>query len=244
MRADIENWCRGCLTCVTRRPGQAVKPPLTPIPVSGPFDPVGVDVIHYPTTERGNRYAVVFVDYLTKWPEVFPVADQTTHTLAKLLVEEIVPRHGVPRELLSDRGAAFLSKVMCEVYDLLGIKKLNTSAYHPQTDGLVERFNRTLTDMLAKTTKSLGGKDWDLRLPFVLFAYRASLQGSTKQSPFALLYGREPRLTTEAVMEPPEYRQLMDVDDYQTQLSLYMACLLYTSPSPRDATLSRMPSSA
>ena len=100
MRADIEDWCRGCLTCATRRPGQSVKPDLTPIPVNGPFDRIGVDVIQYPRSERGNRYAVVFVDYLTKWPEVFPTIDQTTLTIAKLLVQETIPRHGVPRELL------------------------------------------------------------------------------------------------------------------------------------------------
>ena len=113
---------------------------------------MGVDVIQYVKSEAGNQYAVVFVDYLTKWPEVFPVADQTTLTIAKLLVEEIIPRHGVPKELLSDRGAAFLSKLMAEVYELTGIHKLNTTAYHPQTDGLVERFHRTLTDMLAKNS--------------------------------------------------------------------------------------------
>lgn len=64
----------------------------------------------------GNRYAVVFVDYLTKWPEVFPVREQTAPTIARLFVEEIVCRHGVPGELLSDRGAAFLSKLMLEVW--------------------------------------------------------------------------------------------------------------------------------
>ena len=97
MRADIEEWCCACLTCATRRPGQSVKSALTPIPVSGPFDRVGVDVIQFPRSAAGNRYAVAFVDYLTKWPEVLPTADQTTLTIAKLLVEEIIPHHGVPR---------------------------------------------------------------------------------------------------------------------------------------------------
>ena len=69
-------------------------------------------------------------------------------------------RHGVPTQLLSDRGASFLSNLMKKVYELLGLKKVNTTAYHPQTDGLVERFNHTLTDMLSKKGKK-GGKDWD-----------------------------------------------------------------------------------
>ena len=222
MRSDIENWCRGCLTCATRQPGRAVKPVLTPIPVSGPFDRVGVDVIHFPKSTSGNSYAVVFVDYLTKWPEVFATPDQTTLTIAKLLVEQIIPRHGVPKELLSDRGPAFLSKVMCDVYRLLGVHKLNTSAYHPRTDGLVERFNRTLTSMLAKTVEK-GGKDWDFRLPFVLFAYRSSLQSSTRESPFYLLYGRDPQLPTDAVSDPPVVREVQDVDDYKSRISVYLA---------------------
>ena len=222
MSSDIENWCRGCVTCATRQPGRAVKLVLTPFPVSGSFDRVGVDVIHFSKSSSGNSYAVVFVDYVTKWPEVFPTADQSTLTIAKLLVEEIIPRHGVPKELLSDRGPAFLSKVICDVYRLLGVHKLNTSAYHPRTDGLVERFNRTLTNMLAKTVEQ-GGKDWDIRLPFVLFAYRSSLQSSTRESPLFLLYGRDPQLPTGVLTYPPAAHRVVDVDDYKSRLSVYIA---------------------
>ena len=121
--------------------GTAPPPPLTPIPVSGPFDRIGVDVIQFPKSSRGNQYAVVFVDYLTKWPEVFAMPDQSAITIARLLVEQIIAWHGVPAEVLSDRGAVFLSKLMKEVNQLMGIHKVNTTAYHPQTDGLVERFN-------------------------------------------------------------------------------------------------------
>ena len=200
MRADIIRWCRTCLTCVTRKAGRAVKPPLTPIPVSGPCDHVGVDVVHFSNPYDGNQYAVVFMDYLAKWPEVFPTLEQTTLTIAKLLVEQVISRHGVPVELLSDRGSAFLSHLMKEVCQLLGIHRVNTTAYHPQTDGLVERFNRTLIDMLAKRVER-NGNDWDTQLPYVLFAYRASLQESTGESPFFLMHGRDPRLPTELLMD-------------------------------------------
>ena len=128
MRKDITNWTRACLVCTTRSAGRAVRPPLSPIPVSGPFDRVGVDVIQFPCTRRGNKYAVVFMDYLTKWPEVFPVADQSAATIAKLLVEVVVSRHGVLTEVLSDRGQAFLSGLMKEVEVLLGFHKVNTTA--------------------------------------------------------------------------------------------------------------------
>lgn len=163
---------------------------------------MGVDIIQYPKSANGNRYAVVFVDFLTKWPEVFATADQSAATIARLLVDQIICRHGIPTELLSDRGATFLSQLLSEVYQLMGMRKVNTTVYHPQTDGLVKRLNRTMTDMLAKTVQK-HGTDWDERLPYVLFAYRASLQESTRESPFFLLYGRDPKLPTEETLTPP-----------------------------------------
>ena len=156
--------------CATHNPGREPRPPLSPIPVSGPFDRISVDVIQFPKSREGNQYAVVFMDYLTKWPEAFAVPDQSTATIARFLVEQVVSRHGVPAEILSDRGRAFLSGLMKEVEALLVFYKVNTSAYHPQTDGLVERFNRTLTSMLAKTVRE-DGRDWVTKLPYVLFAY-------------------------------------------------------------------------
>ena len=97
MKSDITNWCRFVLLVP---PVSQDEPVLTPIPVSGPFDRVGVDVIQFPKSNSGNRYAIVFVDYLTKWLEVFPSSDQTSLTNAKLLVEHIIPRHGVPKEAI------------------------------------------------------------------------------------------------------------------------------------------------
>ena len=117
---------------------------------------------------------------------VFATPDQRAETIAKLFVEGVVCRHGALEKLLFDRGSNFLSELTKEVCDLLGVKKINTSGYHPQTDGLVEWFNRTLTSMLSKTTGKYP-RDWDRHLPYVQFAYRTSLQDSTKESPFFLL---------------------------------------------------------
>ena len=106
MRADTKRFCRGCLECASRKgPGRGVRPPLQPIPIKQPFHRVAVDVLQLPLTSRGNKYAVVFMDYFTKWVEAYAVADQQTETIAKLLVENIVCRHGVPQKLLSDRGS-------------------------------------------------------------------------------------------------------------------------------------------
>ena len=94
-----------------------------------------------PVTTQGNRYVVVFQDLFTKWPMVFPTPDQKTEHIAQLLVEEIVPCFGVPEAVLSDRGTNLLSFLMKDICRLLGIEKLNTSASHPQRNGVVERFN-------------------------------------------------------------------------------------------------------
>ena len=124
--------------------------------------------------------------------EVYPASDQSALTI-DLFVREVVCRHGVPAQLLSDRGKAFLSLLLREVCKILGVKKLNTTAYHPQTDGLLERFNSTLMNMLAKLVER-NGSDWDIQLPYVLFAYHSCIQESTQESPFLLVHSRDPRL--------------------------------------------------
>ena len=118
----------------------------------------------------GNRYVVLTIS--PKWVEAFAVPDQRADTIAKLFVEHVVCRHGVPEELLSDREANFLSDLIKSVCDIiLGVKKINTSGYHPQTDGLVEKFNSTLINMIAKSCE-VAQHDWDEQLPFRLYAYR------------------------------------------------------------------------
>ena len=219
MCGDVERFCRSCLECVTRRgPGRSMRPPLTTIPVGGPFHRIGVDVLQLPVTESGNKYVVVFADYLTKWVEAFAVPDQSARTIAKLLVEDIFCRHGAPEELLSDRGANFLSELVLEICKFLQIKKVNTSGYHPQTNGLVEKFNSTLISMISKVAES-SGKDWDRHLPFLLFAYRTSVHDSTRESPFYLLYGRDAHIPSEAISNTKVSPYLVDSNDYRHELT-------------------------
>ena len=84
---------------------------------------VGVDVLQLPLSYQGNQYAFVFMDYFTKWPEVLPVPDQQAETIARLLVEHVISRHGIPEHLLSDRGPNFLLALLLEVCKLLGVTK-------------------------------------------------------------------------------------------------------------------------
>ena len=115
-----------------------MRPPLQPIPVKKPFHCIAVDVLQLPLTSQGNRYVVVFMDYFTKWVEAYASPDQQAQTIARLLVENIVCRHEVPQELLSDRGSNFLSDLMLEVCSLLGIKKIEYK-WLPSPNGWASR---------------------------------------------------------------------------------------------------------
>ena len=154
---------------------------------------VGVDVLGpFPVTDSGNRYVLVAMDYFTKWPEAYAVPDQSAATTAERLVEEMFARFGVPAELHSDQGRNFESQVFGEVCRRLGVHKTRTTPLHPQSDGLVERFNRTLATQLAILT-SQHQRDWDRHLPLVLWSYRTAVQESSHCTPAALMFGRELR---------------------------------------------------
>ena len=204
MYKDVEHWVRSCVDCATRKnPKSKARAPLLLIPVDGAFQRLAVDVLGpLPVTWSGNRYIVVFMEYLTKWPEIFPDKNADAITIAKLLTEEIIPRHGAPRTLLSDRGKNFLSSLVLEVCKLYSIKKLNTTAYHPQTDGLVEKMNSTLCQTLSMFV-SKHQKDWDIFIPAALMAFRTSPCAATGESPFYLLYRREPLLPMDVSLLPP-----------------------------------------
>lgn len=142
-------------------------------------------------SKAGHRYILVICDYATRYPEAFPLRNTKARQVANSLIQ-LFSRVGVPKEILTDQGTNFTSKILRQVYSLLGIRGIKTTPYHPQTDGMVERFNQTLKSMLRKFV-SESGADWDQWLPYLLFAYREVPQASTGFSPFELLFGREVR---------------------------------------------------
>ena len=219
MHADVVTFCKRCPDCAIVTGGSRQhRPPLRPIPVERPFQKIGVDIMDLPCTLRGNRHVVVFQDMLTKWPMVFPVPDQKAERLARLLCEEIVPMFGVPEALLSDRGANLLSHLMLDVCAILGIEKLNTTSYHPQCDGMIERFNRTLKTMLRKRAAQYGVQ-WDNHLPALLWAYRNTQHDSTGEKPSFLLFGWDCRSPLEASLLPvSDNTQYTTVADYREEL--------------------------
>ena len=186
-----------------KSPKQCQTAPILPIPVEGPFDCVALDCLGpFPVTTSNNRYIVVFSDYLTCYPEAFAMPTIDAATIADLLVNQIMPRHGASRTLLSDRGSNSLSSLVREVCFLMGTEKEYTSSYHPQCDVLMERFNGTLAQRLSHYVIS-DQKDGDQYLNPVLFGYRVSPSEVTGESPFYMLYGREPRLPMDVSFLPP-----------------------------------------
>ena len=203
MFSDVSHRYRSCCDCAMRKSSRnRHKAPLLPIPVQDAFDRVACDIIGpFPVSKAGNRYVVVFSEYLTKWVECFLVPSIEASVIARLLVDEIFCRQGAPRTRLSDRGSNFLSSLVSEVCKLLNTKEVNTTAYHPQTDGLVERFNNTLAEAISSFLSS-NQQDWDVYLPAIHFAYRTSPSVTTGDSPFYLLYGREPHLQPDVSLLP------------------------------------------
>uniref|UniRef100_A0A8C5B8M4 Gypsy retrotransposon integrase-like protein 1 n=1 Tax=Gadus morhua TaxID=8049 RepID=A0A8C5B8M4_GADMO len=193
VRRDVERHCQGCPECQRVAPRPTARNPLIPMPIiETPFDRFALDIVGpLPKTSRGHRYILVLVDYATRYPEALPLRAATAKAVARELML-LFSRVGIAKEVLTDQGSCFMLRVMKEVLRLLQVKQLRTSVYHPQTDGLVERFNKTLKQMLKKVMQA-DGKNWDQLLPHVLFAVREVPQASTGFSPFELLYGRRPR---------------------------------------------------
>jgi len=155
-----------------------------------PFKRVAIDIVGeiFPASSRGHRYILTVVDFETRYPEAVALKNITTTAVAEALVS-IFARVGVPEEILSDRGTQLTSDMMKEVGRLLSLRQLTTTPYHPQCNGLVERFNATLKSML-KRMCSEGPQDWDRYNDALLFAYREAPLESLGFAFFELLYGR------------------------------------------------------
>ena len=190
MHQDVRDFGLSCRVC--REAGRAGKKraPLQQYVVGEPWDRVGLDAMGpFPVSARGNRYIIVAMDYFTKWPEAFPVPNLQAETVARGLTENVVSRFGIPRELHTDQGRTFEAEVFQEVLRILGVHKTRTTPLHPQSDGLVERFNRTLKTMLAKVTDE-HQHDWDDHLAWALLAYRVATHRATGLSPAEMNFGR------------------------------------------------------
>ena len=197
---DVEIHCKNCRKCAERNdPPKKSRSPLIVEQSGYPMERVAIDIIGpLPKTNNGNRYILVAVDYFTRWPEAYAIPNQEARTIAQKLVDEWVCRYGVMQRLHTDQGRNFESDVFKEITDILGIKKTRTTPYHPQSDGMVERMNRTLKSILSKLVNERQD-DWDMWLPQALLSYRSTVHSSTGFSPHLLMFGRETRLPIDLV---------------------------------------------
>lgn len=202
MRADVQRWCAECLPCQMRKPRPGPKRALLQQDwASEPMERVAMDILSFPTaTQDGNVCCLVVCDYFSKYAWAFALPNHQAETVADTLVTEIFLVHGTSRIIHSDQGREFQSELVKELCRLLEVNQTRTTTYHPQSDGLVERMNRSLLNMLSKMC---AGKtqDWDTHLPYVLSAYRSTPHASTGCSPNLLMFGREITLPVDLIYD-------------------------------------------
>lgn len=200
MFKDIQQWCEQCVPCQTRRaPVPKRRAPMGGSQATRPFQRVAADILELPVTSKGNRYVLVVEDYFTKFVNLYALYNQTAQSVAQCLFEDYVLVHGIPEMVHSDQGRQFEAEIVQRLCQLLGIKKTRTTPYNPKSDGMVERFNRTLIDQLAKSLLACGG-EWDDYLKQVAFAYNTSVHSSTKYTPYFLCHGREARVPVDVLV--------------------------------------------
>ncbi|OIR56906.1 MAG: uncharacterized protein A8A55_2342 [Amphiamblys sp. WSBS2006] len=197
MTKMVQHVVDGCITCQKNKKGETTRTQVTPLePPSEPFHRWGMDFVgRMPETRGGKKWILVAIDHFSKWPVAEAVQEASAKTVIEFVKKNIVANFGIPAEIITDRGSAFTA-VETERYlaEVLGTKHLRTSAYHPQANGVTERFNGLLGNTLRKLTDEEGG-DWDQHLERTLAVCRARKHQATGVSPFELLFGKTPRIT-------------------------------------------------
>ncbi|CAF5215679.1 unnamed protein product, partial [Rotaria magnacalcarata] len=196
MKATIKQYIRSCLLCkqfnISRHKNVGHLRPITP--PEGPFLLIGIDYCGpLKRTPRENQYVLVITDYFTRHITAIALPNCTAETTAQTLFNEYFCKYGVPTVILSDQGSHFRNQLMENIKYLIGYNHIYSTQYHPQTNGMVERFNATFIPQISKL-QDTEDNNWDEYLQAVVFAYNTGIHKTTKYSPYELLYGRLPRL--------------------------------------------------
>ena len=180
-----------CHKCVARKPPVNRHQPMGHVPVSGRFERVAMDLLDVSViSAKGYKYILVVCNYFTKYTEAYPLKDKTARSVADALMDIWLPRYGFPMFLHSDQGKEFENAMIHKLSELLGTVKTKATPYHPRSDGLVERFNRTLLAMLAMFVLR-EHDNWDDLLPFMMLAYNTTVHTTTGFTPYRLVFGEE-----------------------------------------------------
>ncbi|CAH8464717.1 unnamed protein product [Dicrocoelium dendriticum] len=191
MQRDLTRWARSCLTCQQAKIQRHVSAPLGRFPsVSARFAHVHLDIVGPLAPSKGMVYILTMIDRCTRWPEAVPIPDVAAETVTRAFVERWVASHGCPATVTTDRGPQFESTTFNDLLKLIGCRRIRTTAYHPQANGMVERFHRQLKASLS----AANALSWTEVLPMVLLGIRSALKADLRTSSAELVYGQPLRL--------------------------------------------------
>lgn len=194
---DVNLWTQSCVSCQRAKVHRHTKSPFGSFEVpAGRFQHVHIDLVGPMPPSNGYTYLLTIVDRFTRWPEAYPLKDSSTLTVVQEFLNQYISRFGVPVYITSDRGSQFCSKFFHELSKFLGVKHNKTTAYHPQSNGMVERLHRQLK---ASIMARCNNESWSYDFPMVLLGIRTSLKDDIKCSAAELVYGESIRLPAELV---------------------------------------------
>src|SRR6266542_5052627 len=192
MRSNIKDYAKTCFQCQQRGSMKQNNQKKT-ISSTDIYERWGIDIVGpLPKTRKRNRYIVVAIDYFSRWSEARLLKVANAETVATFIYEEIICRFGPLKIIQSDRETHFVNEVIRKLTKRFRVKHSLSSPYHPQSNELVERFNKTLCEGIAKVAEELGS--WNQYIQPILFAYRTKELRISKQSPYKLVYRKEPTL--------------------------------------------------
>jgi transposase InsO family protein len=191
MKQEVEDYVRRCKSCQTNKIlGPRGKAPMEiSTTARQPFEKCCLDIVGpLPETQAGNKYILTFQDELSKFLIATPIARQDAETVSKEFVKHVILRVGTPRRLLTDQGSNFLSELFRNTCKLLRIQKLQTTPFHPESNGSLERSHRVLKEYLRHYIEK-DQSNWDEWVPYAVYVFNNSTHTATQYSPFELVYG-------------------------------------------------------
>lgn len=191
MNKDVSQWAKECISCQKSKITRHNNAPIAQFPESARFDHVHIDIVGPLPISNNNRYIITFIDRFTRWPEAVPVPEVTAEIVAKTFYNTWISRFGCPVRITTDQGRQFESNLFTTLSKLMGIKKIRTTSYHPQSNGLVERWHRTMKAAIMARGNT---KDWSQELPTVLLGLRTTLRQGCDASPAQMVYGSNVRI--------------------------------------------------
>jgi transposase InsO family protein len=192
IRSDVRKHIEKCHSCNLYKSNYQPPPQLqrSTIPTAV-WTRISMDIVGpLNITQQGNKYVLTCIDFLTRYAVAVALPNIKAETVAEAFVKNIITNFGTPKEILTDCGKQFVGKLFVEICKILNIRKLQTTPYHPAANGIIERFHKTLKQMIAQFVDEYNN-NWDEILPFALMAYRNNISEATGDTPFFLMFGRD-----------------------------------------------------